>query len=51
MNKALDLIVNQSPGATVPLFDPTAQRLIGYGVLAFFLLWGLAKVIKVWRKM
>jgi hypothetical protein len=50
VNKSLDLIVNQSPGATVPLFDPNAQRDVAFGIILFLLCWGIAKIIKAWRQ-
>ena len=46
-HKMLDLVVNHPAG---PLFDPTAQKIVALGLVAFLLLWGVAKIIKVLRK-
>ena len=46
-NKWLDLVVNQPAG---PLFDPLAQKILALGVVGFLLLWGVAKIVKAWRK-
>jgi hypothetical protein len=46
-NKMLDLVVNQPAG---PLFDPLAQKVVALGVVVFLLLWGVAKIVKAWRK-
>ena len=45
-NKFLDLMVNNPPET---LFHPIAQMLVAGGVFVFFLLWGVAKLIKVIR--
>jgi len=45
-NKAFDLVVNNPPAT---LFDPAAQILVAGGILIFFSLWGVAKLIKAIR--
>jgi len=44
-NKMLDLVVNQ-PSGTGPLFDPLAQKIVAIGLLAFLILWGIAKIVR-----
>jgi hypothetical protein len=46
-NKMLDLVVQNPTG---PLFDLWAQKIVAIGLLAFLLMWGVAKIIKSWPK-